>query len=130
MTVWLINGDLENEMDSREKCYGKCIFCNTIYSFEHIREENWDSSHDSWDRLTDSCECKRNVGYSSYKKIRVDKLKVSELKEFLKYHKVKGYSKLNKSQLINLVKNILSEMEKSNSKTHEYTYYRIKNYIE
>ena len=130
MTVWLPNGDMENEMRDEYNCKGKCMFCNTFYTYEHVREENWDGSHDSWDNLKDSCICKRNVGFNSYHKIKVDKLKVNELKEFLKYHNVKGYSKLNKEQLVALVKSVLSDIQKINSKTYEYGYYKISNYIE
>lgn len=130
MTVWLPNGDMENEMRDEYNCTGKCIFCNTFYKFEHIREENWDGTHDSWDALVENCRCKRNVGFSSYHKIKVEDLKVNELKEFLKYHKIKGYSNLNKKQLVILVKNVLTEIEINNSESYEYGYYKITNYIE
>lgn len=49
------------------------------------------------------CKCGKHYGRA----INVDELKVSELKEILKYHKVKGYSKLNKSELVKLVKEVL-----------------------
>ena len=130
MSIWLPNGDIENEMRDEYNCKGKCIFCNTFYTYEHIREENWGGTHDSWDILKESCNCKRNVGLNSYHKIKVDNLKVCELKEFLKYHKVKGYSKLNKKQLVNLVKTVLADIGKNNSNNYEYGYYRISNYIE
>ena len=120
MAYWLTDGNIENEMKTEEIRKGKCLFCNTFYTYKHIRETNWDGSHDSDDWLIESCTCKRDVGYYGDDEIEVDLLKVKELKEFLKYHKVKGYSKLNKKQLINLVETILADIEKKRFRISDY----------